>query len=106
VLTERALEVVDTWWYVDADVFLSRLIHTRNRLVHWGRPGRDTVEAGRAMIDLVRGLIVVLYVNILRDLGLSTDAAARVIGSGWRLEGPPAHVFRDEPDDGADLNGD
>jgi hypothetical protein len=41
------------------------------------------------MVDLVRRLVIVMYVNLLLDLGLDQDATAKVIGSGWRLEGLP-----------------
>lgn len=92
-LTGRALDVVGEWWYVDREVFANRLIHTRNWLVHWGKRGAHVVEDTAGMVELVRGLILVLYVNVLLDLGLCADAAAGVIGSGWRLEGPPKDVF-------------
>jgi len=95
VLTRRALEVVSDWWYVDTDVFLDRLIHTRNWLIHWGKRSTGVVNDSAGMVELVRGLIVVLYANLLRDLGLSVEEAGKVIGSGWRLEGMPDDVFEE-----------
>jgi hypothetical protein len=47
------------------------------------------------MVDLVRSLIVVLYVNMLRQLGLDAEAAGDVIASGWRLEELPLVEPRD-----------
>jgi len=91
-LTGRALEVLGEWWYVERELFADRLIHTRNWLVHWGKRGKHVVEDEAGMVELVRALIVVLYVNLLRDLGLSGEAAAEVVGSGWRLEGLPDPV--------------
>jgi hypothetical protein len=71
----------------------------RNWLVHWGKGGARVVDDAAGMVELVRGLIVVLYVNLPLDLGLGADAAADVIGSGWRLEGRPEDVFDELTDE-------
>lgn len=92
-LISRALEVVGEWWYVEEGILAARLIHTRNWLVHWGSRGKHTIDDTGEMVELLRGLIIVLYVNILFDLGLDHDGCRRVIGSGWRLDGPPDDVF-------------
>lgn len=92
-LVLRALEVLGDWWYVDHEVLASRLIHTRNWLVHWGGRGRHVVDDTEGMVQLLRGLTLVLYVNLLLDLGLSQKDAAGVVGSGWRLEGAPDDVY-------------
>ena len=96
LLTHRAVEPLENWWYVEEDVFCARLSDTRNWMIHWGKRGRSAVEDPGEMVDMIRGLIVVLYVNVLLDLGLNADAVRRVIGSGWRLDGPPEDVYDDE----------
>lgn len=88
-LVGRALDVLADAWDLDAALFVAQLIHTRNWLVHWGTRQRHAVEDSDQLIDLVRRLTVVLYVNLLLDLGLTPDGARQVIGSGWRLEGLP-----------------
>jgi hypothetical protein len=88
-LTSRAFDVLGDWWDLDPDVLCAELSDTRNWLIHWGKPGRNVVKDDQGMSDLVRRLIVVMYVNLLLDLGLDRDAATKVIGSGWRLEGLP-----------------
>ena len=88
-MTSRALDVLDAWWDLDGELLCAELKDTRNWLIHWGKPGKHVVEDPQDIVDLVRRLIVVMYVNILLDLGLDHHAAAKVIGSGWRLEGLP-----------------
>ena len=88
-LTDRAFSVLDDWWDLDPELFCSELSDTRNWLIHWGKRGQNTIEEPEGMVSLVRRLVVVMYVNILLDLGVNDDGAARVIGSGWRLEGLP-----------------
>ncbi len=91
-LIARAMESLGEWWEIDVELLTSQLSDTRNWLVHWGKKGTNVVTAGHGMVDLVRSLIVVLYVNILRELGLDGEAAAKVIASGWRLEDLPPVV--------------
>lgn len=88
-LTAVALVCIGERWDLDADQFCARLSHTRNWLIHWGRKGKETVEdpAGRAI--LVRQLIVVMYLNLVRDMGFDALEAARVVFGGWRVEGLP-----------------
>jgi hypothetical protein len=88
-LSARALGVLGDWWDLDAELFCAELSDTRNWLIHWGKRGKHVVEESQGMVDLVRRLIVVMYVNVLLDLGLDGEATAKVIGSGWRLEGLP-----------------
>jgi hypothetical protein len=88
-LTDRAVAVLSDWWDLDPDLFCSELSDTRNWLIHWGKRGHNVIEESGGMVVLVRQLIVVMYVNILLDLGVDDDGAAKVIGSGWRLEGLP-----------------
>jgi hypothetical protein len=88
-LTDRAFSVLDDWWELDPELFCSELSDTRNWLIHWGKRGQNTIEEPEGMVSLVRRLVVVMYVNILLDLDVNDDGAARVIGSGWRLEGLP-----------------
>jgi ApeA N-terminal domain 1 len=88
-LTDRAFAVLSDWWDLNADLFCAELSDTRNWLIHWGQPGQNAIEEPQGMVLLVRRLIVVMYVNILLDLGVDSDGAAKVIGSGWRLEGLP-----------------
>lgn len=84
-----AMESLGEFWDLDAELFSGQLSDTRNWLVHWGKRGANVVTDRQGMVDLVRSLIVVLYVNILRQLGLDAEAAADVIASGWRLEQLP-----------------
>jgi hypothetical protein len=88
-LIGRAMESLVGWWEIDTELLSSQLSDTRNWLVHWGTRGTDAVIDSQGMVDLVRSLIVVLYVNILRELGLDEEGAARVIASGWRREQLP-----------------
>ena len=88
-LATRALDVLGDWWYLDPELFCAELSDTRNWLIHWGKRGPNVVEDDQGMADLVRRLVVVMYVNLLLDLGLDQDATGKVIGSGWRLEGLP-----------------
>lgn len=88
-MTSRATNVLGAWWDLDQDLLCAELKDTRNWLIHWGDPGKHVVEDAQGIVDLVRRLTVVMYVNILLDLGLNEEAAAHVIGSGWRLEGLP-----------------
>ena len=76
-------------WDLDSALLRDQLYETRNWMIHWGERGVHVVDETAAMVLLVRRLIVVLYVNLWLDLGLDEEAAARVIGSGWRLEGLP-----------------
>jgi hypothetical protein len=87
-LIERATSVLYAW-DLDASLLCNQLYETRNWMIHWGERGVHVVDAAGEMVLLVRRLIVVLYINLLLDLGLDDEAAARVIGSGWRLEGLP-----------------
>ena len=77
------------WWDLDADLLRDELYDTRNWLIHWGERGKHVVEDSQGLADLVRRLIVVLYVNLLLELGLNEEEAANVVASGWRLEGLP-----------------
>jgi hypothetical protein len=75
--------------YLDRDDFCEQLSHTRNWLVHWGTKGKATVEDPGGLVILLRELELVLYVNLLLDLGLTAVEAERVVASGWRLQGLP-----------------
>jgi hypothetical protein len=88
-LITRATSVLGDWWDLDEDGLRDELYDTRNWLVHWGERGPRVIEDAQGIVDLVRRLIVVLYVNLLLDLGLDDEAAGDVIASGWRLEGLP-----------------
>jgi hypothetical protein len=101
-LIGRAMDVLEDLWYLDRELFASQLIHTRNWLVHWGSRGKQTVEANAGMVELVRSMIVILYVNLLLDLGFDGDAAARVVGSGWRLEELPDPPWEASDEGGSD----
>lgn len=93
VLTDRALDPLGDWWAVDRDVFAARLIHTRDWLIHWGTRRKHAVTEAAGLYELVRGLLLVLHVNLLLDLGLTeTAAAAATAEGGWRFEGPPHPV--------------
>ncbi len=96
-LIGRAMESLRGWWRIDPDLLSAQLSDTRNWLVHWGDRGANAVTDSQGMADLVRSLIVVLYVNMLRELGLDEDGAARVIASGWRLEQLPSVKPQEEP---------
>jgi len=87
-LIARATSVLDEW-DLDSRLLCDELYETRNWMIHWGERGAHVVDDTADMVLLVRRLIVVLYVNMLLDLGLDEEAAARVIGSGWRLETLP-----------------
>jgi hypothetical protein len=88
-LTTRAMESLGGMWDLDPSLLISRLADTRNWLIHWGKRGAHAIDDTEEMIDLISSLIVILYVNIVRDLGLDAEAGATVIASGWRLEKLP-----------------
>ncbi len=88
-LTDRALTVLADWWELDPELFCAELSDTRNWLIHWGKRGPHVIEEPEGIVTMVRRLTVVMYVNILLDLGVDHDSTAKVIGSGWRLEGLP-----------------
>jgi hypothetical protein len=62
----------------------------------WGRRGAGTADDGEGLSLLVARLEVILYANLMLDLGMSDLEVAGAIGSGWRLDwrtvNPPAPV--------------
>jgi hypothetical protein len=88
-LIGNAVSVLGGWWDLDTDLLRDQLYDTRNWMVHWGERGDHVVEDSQGLVDMMRRLIVVLYVNLLLELGLDVEAAGDVIASGWRLEGLP-----------------
>lgn len=88
-LIGNAVSVLGEWWDLDADLLRDQLYDTRNWMVHWGERGDHVVEDSQGLVDMMRRLIVVLYVNLLLELGLDAEAAGDVVASGWRLEGMP-----------------
>ncbi|HTA13839.1 MAG TPA: HEPN domain-containing protein, partial [Solirubrobacteraceae bacterium] len=87
-LTTKALNVLDAWG-LNPEIFCKELHDTRNWMIHWGKKGSHVIEDDQNLFDLVRKLIVVMYVNLLLDLGVDDETTAKTIGSGWRLEGLP-----------------
>jgi hypothetical protein len=87
-LIGNAILVLD-WWDLDSELLRDQLYDTRNWLVHWGEPGPHVVEDGQGLVNLVRRLGLVLYVNLLLELGVDKALAADVVASGWRLDGLP-----------------
>ena len=87
-LIDNAILVLDLW-DLDRDLLRDQLYDTRNWLVHWGEPGSHVVEDGQGLVTLVRRLSLVLYVNLLLELGVDQDLAGDVVASGWRLDGLP-----------------
>jgi hypothetical protein len=87
-LIGNAFLVLD-WWDLDRDQLRDQLYDTRNWLVHWGERGPNVVEDSQGLINLVRRLGLVLYVNLLLELGVDQELAAEVVASGWRLDGLP-----------------
>jgi Apea-like HEPN/ApeA N-terminal domain 1 len=76
-------------WDLDAEIFCSQVVHTRNWMVHWGDPGRHVVREADALVRLVRQLELVLSVAVMTDVGLGDAEIARAVASGWRFEGLP-----------------
>jgi hypothetical protein len=87
-LVQRALRVLDSW-QLDGAEFCTQVSHTRNWLVHWGKRGEQAAEDPAGLAQLVDRLEVVLYVNLMLDLGLSGLQVAEQVASGWRLQWPP-----------------
>jgi hypothetical protein len=87
-LTRRCLLVLDLW-DLDCDAFCEQVSHTRNWLIHWGKPGRSTLGQGSGMYMLFARLEVIVYANLMLDVGLTREEVAQEIGSGWRLERLP-----------------
>jgi hypothetical protein len=92
-LAGRAADVLEGWWYMEPEIFARRLVHTRNWLVHWGDKLKHAAEEPAEMAELLRASVLVLYVNLLLDLGLPTEAVVQAVGGGWRLEGPPDDIY-------------
>lgn len=94
-LAGRCLGVLDAW-KLDGAAFTREVKDTRNWLNHWGRRGASTADDGEGLSLLVTRLEVILYVNLMLDLGMSDLEVAGAIGSGWRLDwrtvNPPAPV--------------
>lgn len=76
-------------WDLDAEIFCSQVVHTRNWMVHWGDPGRHVVRATDPLVRLVRQLELVLSVAVMKDVGLGDAETATAVASGWRFEGLP-----------------
>jgi hypothetical protein len=84
-LTSRCLAVLDAW-ELDRAAFTREVKDTRNWLNHWGRRGASTRDDGAGLSLLVARLEVLLYANLMLDLGMSDLEVATAIGSGWRLD--------------------
>ena len=93
-LTSRCLAVLDAW-ELDRAAFTREVKDTRNWLNHWGKRGAATRDDGAGLSLLVARLEVILYANLMLDLGMSDLEVATAIGSGWRLglaRGEPSHL--------------
>lgn len=86
-LVVRAAEPVD--WHVDVETVISQIIQTRNWMIHWGKRGKFAVEEPDDVLMLVRCLELIVYVNLMLDLGLAEDGIRAGVGSGWRFEHLP-----------------
>jgi hypothetical protein len=84
-LTDRCLAVLDAW-ELDGTGFTKEVKDTRNWLNHWGKRGVATRDDGAGLSLLVARLEVILYANLMLDLGMSDVEVATAIGSGWRLD--------------------
>lgn len=84
-LTDRCLAVLDAW-ELDRAAFTREVKDTRNWLNHWGKRGKDTHDDGPRLSLLVARLEVILYANLMLDLGMTDLELAKAIGSGWRLD--------------------
>jgi len=84
-LTGRCLAVLDAW-ELDGAAFTREVKDTRNWLNHWGKRGKDTRDDGAGLSLLVARLEVILYANLMLDLGMRNHEVAKAIGSGWRLD--------------------
>jgi hypothetical protein len=86
-MAERAVAALPRW-NLDIDEFVGALIDTRNWLTHWGQRGRRVQEAG-GMALLCRRLELVIRVNLMRDLGLTSEEIDIQVAGGYRLEDLP-----------------
>ena len=84
-LTRRCLSVLDAW-NLDVNTFTREVKDTRNWLNHWGKRGKATRDDGAGLSLLVARVEVILYANLMLDLGMSHSEVAAEIGSGWRLD--------------------
>jgi ApeA N-terminal domain 1 len=84
-LTGRCLAVLDAW-ELDTAAFTREVKDTRNWLNHWGKRGKHTHDDGPGLSILVAHLEVILYANLMLDLGMTDLEVAKAIGSGWRLD--------------------
>lgn len=84
-LTGRCLSVLDAW-ELDAVAFTSEVKDTRNWFNHWGKRGTSTNDDAHGLSLLVARLEVILYANLMLDLGMTDREVAKAIGSGWRLD--------------------
>jgi hypothetical protein len=84
-LTDRCLAVLDAW-ELDGAAFTREVKDTRNWLNHWGKRGVATRDDGVGLSVLVARLEVILYANLMLDLGMTDLEVAKAIGSGWRLD--------------------
>ena len=86
-LARRAAKLLPGW-ELEVQDFTSKVVDTRNWLVHFGDRG-DQVQEGDDLAILAERLYVVLVANILLDLGLDDEIARHQIGSGFRGQGLP-----------------
>ena len=80
-LTSRCLAVLDAR-ELDRAAFTREVKNTRNWLNHWGKRGAATRDDGAGLSLLVARLEVILYANLMLDLGMSDLEVATTIGSG------------------------
>ena len=83
--TSRCLGALGAW-NLDIATFTRAVRDTRNWLNHWGKRGAGTTDDGEGLSLLVARLEVILYANLMLDLGMSDLEVAAAIGSGWRLD--------------------
>jgi ApeA N-terminal domain 1 len=84
-LAGRCLDVLDAW-ELDGAAFTREVKDTRNWFNHWGKRGKDTRDDGPGLSLLVARFEVILYANLMLDLGMTDLEVATAIGSGWRLD--------------------
>lgn len=88
-LSEQGADLLGEAWEFDAREFSRATVDTRNWMTHWGSRTRSVNDEPQALAAFSAQLELVLYIAIMRDLGLEDDDMLDAVGHGWVLEGLP-----------------
>lgn len=87
-LAEAACSVIDAWSFSPKPATRG-MVDTRNWMTHWGSRTSCTRAEPDDLFEFCRQLEVIIYVTIMKDLGLTDDEVAESIGDGWVIGGLP-----------------